>query len=189
MQTTPHRLRILGNPSAKSIDTQIPTHRGQTCIEAIHLTLQIIGSQQGRMQFDNGEIQMFTSSQTPTGGRAHPAPTDSESTGLLLLQHYSIVQPNARLTMFLPETATTTTWATACLAADTDIRLSDGTFAPIQHSVGKKNWTDQPHPRTIIRIHKFDTLETDPPLYLIKGNWMTESHFIRGLLTLGHGIY
>jgi len=42
--TTPHRLRILGNPSARSIDTQIPTHRGQTCIEAIHLTLQIIGS-------------------------------------------------------------------------------------------------------------------------------------------------
>jgi len=82
--------------------------------------------------------------------------------------------------MFLPEAATTTTWATACLAADTDIRLADGTFAPIQHSVGKKIWTDRPYPRTIIRIHKFDTLETDPPLYLIKGNWMTESHVIRG---------
>jgi len=81
--------------------------------------------------------------------------------------------------MFLPKAATTTTWATACLAADTDIRLSDGTFAPIQHTVGKKIWTDQPHPRTIIRIHKFDTLATDPPLYLIKGNWMTESYFIR----------
>jgi len=37
-----------------------------------------------------------------------------------------------------------------------------------------------PYSRKIIRIHKFYTLETEPPLYLIKGNWITESHFIRG---------
>ena len=123
---------------------------------------------------------MFTSNQNPSGGRGHEAPTESESTGLLLLQHHSLVQPNVRLTMFLPKAVTTTTWATACLAADTDIRLSDGSYAPIQHSVGRNIWTDQPQPRTIIRIHKFDTLATDPPLCLIEGNWMTESHFIRG---------
>jgi len=81
--------------------------------------------------------------------------------------------------MFLPEETNTTTWATACLAEDTDIRLADGTFAPLQHSLGKKIWTDQPNSRKITRIHKFDTLETDPPLCLIEGNWMTESHFIR----------
>jgi len=170
MQTTPHRLRILGNPNTRSIDTQIPTHRRHTCIEAIHLTLQIIGSKQGQMKFENEEIQMFTSNHNPIGGRGHPAPTKSESTGLLLLQHHFLIQSNARLTMFLPRAATTTTWATACLAADTDIRLSDGSFAPIQQSVGRKIWTNQPHPRTIIRIHKFDTLATDPPLCLIKGN-------------------
>ena len=170
MQTTPHRLRILGNPSSRSIDIQIPTHREQTCIEAIQLTLQIIGSQLGQTQIDNEEIQVFPSSHTPKGGRAHPVSTESELTGLLLLQHYSIVKPNARLTMFLPEDTTTTTRATACLAADTEIRLADSTFAPLQHSLGKKIWTDQPHSRKIIRLHKFDTLETDSPLYLIKGN-------------------
>jgi len=179
-QTTPHRLRILENPSSRSIDIQIPTQRGQTCIEAIQLTLQIIGCQQGQIHFDNGEIQVFTSNHTPNGGLDHPVSTESELTGLLLLQHYSIVKPNARLTMFLPEETNTTTWASACLAEDTEIRLPDGTFAPLQHSLGKKIWTDQPNSRNITRIHKFDTLETDPPLYLIEGNWMTESHFIRG---------
>ena len=162
MQTTPLRLRILGNPSTRSIDTQIPTHRGQTCMEAIHLTLQIIGSEQGLIQFENDEIQVFTPN-SPTGGHAQLASTESESTGLLLLQHHSLIHPNVRITMFLPKAATTTTWTSACLAADTDIRLSDGSFAPVQRSVGRNILTDQPHPRTIIRIHKFDTQATDPP--------------------------
>jgi len=109
IQSTPHRLRILGNPNVRSIDTQIPTHRGQTCSEAIHLTLQIIGSKQGPLQFENEEIQVFTSYQNPSRGRGHHAPTESESTGLLLLQHHSLIQPNARQTMFLPKAATTTT--------------------------------------------------------------------------------
>ena len=178
-QTTPHRLRILGNPSSRSISIQIPTQRGQTCIEAIQLTLQIIGCQQGQTHFDSEEIQVFTSHQTPKGGLDHPVSTGSEHAGLLLLQHYSIVKPNARLTMFLPEETNTTTWASACLAEDTEIRLADGTFASLQHSFGKEIWTDQPNTRKITRIHKFDTLETDPPRYLIEGNWMTESHFIR----------
>jgi len=66
------------------------------------------------------------------------------------------------------------------ISKDTEIRLADGTFASLQHSIGKEIWTDQPNTRKIKRIHKFDTLETDPPLYLIEGNWMTESHFICG---------
>jgi len=108
-QTSPHRLRILGNPTSRSIDIQIPTHRGQTYIEAIQLKLQIIGSQQGQTHFDNGDIQVFTSNHTPIGGRDHPVSTGSELTGLFLLQYYSIVQPNARLTMFLHEETNTTT--------------------------------------------------------------------------------
>jgi len=123
---------------------------------------------------------VFTSNHTPQGGLDHPVTTGSEHTGLLPLQHYSIVKPNARLTMILPEETNTTVWASACLAEDTEIRLADGTFASLQHSLGKEIWTDQPNTRKITRIHKFDTLETDPPLYLIEGNWMTESHFIRG---------
>jgi len=38
-QILPHRLRILGNPRSQSIDLQIPMQPGQTCLEAILLTL------------------------------------------------------------------------------------------------------------------------------------------------------
>ena len=34
---------------------------------------------------------------------------------------------------------------------------------------------------------KFDTLATDPPLCLIEGNWMTESHLIRGRMESNWG--
>jgi len=66
------------------------------------------------------------------------------------------------------------------LAEDIEIRLADGTFATLQNSVGKEIWTDQQGTRKIRRIHKFDTLETDPPLYEIGRNWVTASHFIWG---------
>ena len=66
------------------------------------------------------------------------------------------------------------------MAEDIEIRLADGTFATLQNSTGKTIWTDRQETRTIKRIHKFDTLETDPPLCGIDGNWMTESHFIQG---------
>jgi len=179
MQMNPSRLRILGDPSSRSIDTLIPTHREQTCMEVIHLIHQIIGSDQGFTPVENDEVQVFTSN-SPTGGHVQSEPTKSESTGSLLLHHHSLIYPNVRLTMFLPKTALATTWTSACLATDTDVRLSDGSFAPVQHSVGRNIWTDQPHLCTIIRIHQFDTHATDPPLCFIKGNGMTESHFIRG---------
>jgi len=144
MQTHPLRLRILGNPGSRTIDTQIPTYREQTCTEAIHLILQIIGSELGLTPVEMEEIQVLTSS-PPTGGYARPAPTESESTGLLLLQHHSLIYPNVRLTMFLPKTDMTTTWTSACLAADTDIRLSDGSYAPVQHSVAnREKYLDRP---------------------------------------------
>jgi len=82
--------------------------------------------------------------------------------------------------MFLPEEQNTITWGSACLAEDTEIRLADGTFASLQNSTGKEIWTDQQETRKIRRNHKFDILETDPPLCGIGGNWMTESHFIWG---------
>ena len=82
--------------------------------------------------------------------------------------------------MFLPKDNNRTTWGSACLAEDTEIRMADGTFSMLQNSVGKEIWTDQQGTRKIRRIHKFDTLETDPPLYGIGGNWMTEFHYIWG---------
>ena len=42
-QVLPHRLRILGNPRTQTIDLQIPTQPVQTSLEAILLTLQIMG--------------------------------------------------------------------------------------------------------------------------------------------------
>jgi len=52
-QIPPHRLRILGNPRSKSIDLQIPKQPGQTILEAILLTLQIVGCQHGNMQIES----------------------------------------------------------------------------------------------------------------------------------------
>jgi len=179
-QTLPHRLRILGNPRSKSIDLQIPMQPGQTCLEAIFLTLQIVGGQQGKMQYDSGGIRVFTTNHIPKVGPRHFEPTRSDHTGLLLLHPHSTFELSDRLTIFLPEEKNTITWGSACLTADTEIRLADGTFATLQNSAGKAIWTDQQDIRIIKRIHKFDTRETDPPLYRIKGNWMTESHFIRG---------
>ena len=43
IQMFPHRLRILGNPRTQAIDLQIPTHPEQTSLEAILLTLRIMG--------------------------------------------------------------------------------------------------------------------------------------------------
>jgi len=82
--------------------------------------------------------------------------------------------------MFLPKENNTITWGSACLTEDTEICMADGTFATIQNSVGKEIWTDQQGTRKIRRLHKFDTLETDPPLFGIGGNWTTEFHFIWG---------
>jgi len=179
-QILTHRLRILGNPRSKSIVLQIPMRPGQTCLEAILLTLQIVGCQQGNMQIESEGIQVFTTNHIPKGGPRHLEPTWSEHTGLLLLHHHSTLELSDRLTMFLPEEKNTITWGSACLAEDIEIRLADGTFATLQDSTGKAIWTDQQETRKIKRIHKFDTLETDPPLYGIGGNWMTESHFIWG---------
>jgi len=179
-QTLSHRLRILGNPCSKSIDLQIPMQQGQTCIEAILLTLQIVGCQQEKIHKESEGIQVFTTNHIPKRGPRHPGPTWSEHTGLLLLHHHSTLKLNDRLMMFLPEENNTITWGSACLAEDIKIRLADGTFATLQNSTGKEIWTDQQETRKIRRIHKFDTLETDPPLYGIGGNWMTESHFIWG---------
>jgi len=177
-QILPHRLRILGNPRSKSIDLQIPMQPGQTCLEAILLTLQIIGCQQGRMQNDSEGIQVFTTNHIPKVGPRHLEPTWSKHTGLPLLHHHSTFELSDRLTMFLPEEKNEITWWSACLAEDIEIRLADGTFATLQNSTGKAIWTDQQENRIIKRIHKFDTLETDPPLYGIGGNLITESHFI-----------
>jgi len=123
--------------------------------------------------------RVFKTSHSPMVGPRQPEPTRSEHKGLLLLQPHSTFELIDRLTMFLPARKHLAIWGSACLAEDTEIHLADGTFAPLLHSTGKAIWTDQQDTRIIKRIHKFDTLETDPPLYEIGGNWMTESHFIR----------
>jgi len=59
-QTLPGRYRIIGNPYSKVIDLQIPTHHGQTYIDAILLALQIVGCQEGRLHKKSEGIQAFT---------------------------------------------------------------------------------------------------------------------------------
>ena len=157
---------------------------GQTCIDAILLTLQIVGCQEDRIQKKSKGIQAFTPDRTTKQGLRYPSPTRSEFTSLLNLSFLSslsdYLKPNGRLTMFLPKDNDRTLWGSACLAEGTEIRMADGTFSIIQNSVGKEIWTDQQGKRRIRRIHKFDTTETDPPLLGIGGNWMTNFHFIWG---------
>jgi len=89
MQTLPHRLCILGNPCSKTIDLQIPTQQGQTCMDAILLTLQIVGCQKERIHKESEGIQAFTPDRITKGGLRYPGPTRSNSTGLLNLPHQS----------------------------------------------------------------------------------------------------
>ena len=118
-------------------------------------------------------------SQTLRIGSGQPEPTQSEHKGLLRLQPHSTFELTDRLTMFLPAREHTATWGSTCLAEDTEILLADGTFVSLLHSIGKAIGTDQQDTKRIKRIHKFATLETDPPLYEIEDNWMTASHFTR----------
>jgi len=181
MRPVPGRLLVLGNPYSKAIDLQIPTQPGQTCIDAILLTLQIIGGQKDRKSWEIEGVQAFTPNQWSQQGLRHPSPTWRESTGLYNISHHlaNYMKPNGRLTMFLPQDNNSTIWGSACLAEDTEIRMADGTFSKLLNSAGKQIWTDQQGTRKIRRIHKFDTLETDPPLYGIEGNCMT------GFINLG----
>jgi len=122
-QTQPNRLRILENPHSKTIDLQIPTQQGQTCMDAILLTLQIAGCQKERIRKESEGIQAFAPDRITKGGLRHPGPTQSKSTGLLNYPHQSTLadymKPNGRLAMFLPEENNTITWRSACLAEDT----------------------------------------------------------------------
>jgi len=122
-QTQPNRLRILENPHSKTIDLQIPTQQGQTCMDAILLTLQIVGCQKERIRKESEGIQAFTPDRITKGGLRHPGPTQSKSTGLLNYPHQSTLadymKPNGRLAMFLPKENNTITWRSACLAEDT----------------------------------------------------------------------
>ena len=81
--------------------------------------------------------------------------------------------------MFLPPREPPLTWGSACLGKDTEILLADGTFVLLLHSIGQAIWTGKQETRRIKRIHKFDTLATDPHQYEVEGNWMTASHFTR----------
>jgi len=141
-QTLPHRLRILGNPCSKTIDLQIRTQQGQTCMDAILLTPQIVGCQKERIHKESEGAQAFTPDRIIKGGLRCPRPTQSESTGLLNLPHPSTLadymKPNGRLTMFLPKENNTITWGSACLTEDTEICMADGTFNTIHNSAGKE---------------------------------------------------
>jgi len=83
-QSLPGRLPILGNPYSKAVDLQISTQPGQTCIDAILLTIQIVGCQEDRISRESEGIQAFTPDHLNKQGLRYPSPTQSES------QAYSI---------------------------------------------------------------------------------------------------
>jgi len=104
-QVLPHRLRILGNPRTQSIDLQIPTQPAQTSLEAILLTLQIMGCERENLQYESERTWVFKTSQILRVGPCQPEPTRSEHKGILLLQPHSTFELTDRLTMFLPAAA------------------------------------------------------------------------------------
>jgi len=140
-QSLPGRLRILGNPYSKAIGLQIPTQPGQTCIDVILLTLQIVGCQEDRIHRESEGIHAFTPDHMTKQGLRYSSPTRSESTGLFNLSHHSTLADymklNGRLAMFLPKDNNRTIWGSACLAEVTEICMADGTFSILQNSVGK----------------------------------------------------
>jgi len=95
------RLLIVGNPYSKAIDLHIPTQPGQTCIEAIILTLQIIRTQKDRINWEIEGIQAFTPNKRNHQGLRHSSSTRWESTGLHNLSHHSTLanymKPNGRV--------------------------------------------------------------------------------------------
>ena len=99
-QLFPHRLRILGDPRTQAIDLHIPTHPGQTSLEAILLTLRILGY--GDHPQLGETIRVFRTSRTLRTGPDQPVPTQSECNSLLSLQSHSMLERTDRLTMFLP---------------------------------------------------------------------------------------
>jgi len=100
MRPLPDRLLILGNSYSKAVDLQIPTQPGQTCIDAILLTLQIIGCQKDRISWKSEGIQAFTPDHLNKQGLRYPSPSRSESTGLFNISHHSTLadymKPNGR---------------------------------------------------------------------------------------------
>jgi len=147
----PHRLRILGNPRTQAIDLQIPTHPGQTSLEAILLTLRIMGCGENPQLAET--IRVSKTSRTLRTGPDQPEPIQSEHNGLLSLQPHSMLARTDRLhsmlvrtdrlTMFLPAREHKITWGSACLAEDTEILLADGTFyhfyTPLDRRFGQIN--------------------------------------------------
>jgi len=97
-------------------------------MDAILLTLQIVGCQEERIHKESEGIQAFTPDRITKEGLRYPGPTQSESTGLLNLSHHSTLadymKSNGRLTMFLPSKNNTITWGSAYLAEDTEICMA-----------------------------------------------------------------
>jgi len=112
-QLFPRRLRILGDPRTQAIDLHIPTHPGQTSLEAILLTLRILGCGD-HPQF--GEtIRVFRTSRTLRTGPDQPEPIQNDYNGPLSLHSHSMLERTDRLAMFLPSREHPLTWGSACL--------------------------------------------------------------------------
>jgi len=78
-QLFPHRLRILGDPRTQAIDLHIPTHPGQTSLEAILLSLRILGC--GAHPQSGDTIRFVITSHTLRTGPDQPEPIQSEYNG------------------------------------------------------------------------------------------------------------
>jgi len=183
-QLFPYRLRIIGDARTRAIDLHIPAYQGQTCLNAILLSLQIVGCDAHLQPGDTIGFAITSHTARTEPDQSESMPGDHNNTTDLQpnrpgLHLHSTLDLTDRLTMFLPPRVPPPTWGSACLGKDTEILLADGTFATLLQSIGQAIWTGKQETRRIKRIHKFDTLATDPHQYEVEGNWMTASHFTR----------
>jgi len=64
--------------------------------------------------------------------------------------------------------------AQACMALDTKVRLSDGTYCPVQTLTGKTVASTDGGTAWVVRVHRYYLSGIVHRLVVLKGNWITE---------------
>jgi len=98
-QLFPHRLRILGDPRTRTIDLHIPTHPGQTCLDAILLSLRVLGDEALLQLGDT--IGFAVTNHTSRAEPDQPEPTQNDLNSPSSLHLHYTLERTDRLTLFL----------------------------------------------------------------------------------------
>ena len=106
-QLFPHRLRILGDPRTRAIDLHILTYPGQTCLDAILLSLRVVGCDAHLQPGDTIGFAITGHTSRTEPDQSEPILGEHNNTPSLQpnrpsLHLHSTLERTDRLTMFLP---------------------------------------------------------------------------------------